>query len=71
MAGLTENLRASNRILSASRSTASCSSPKVFTQAVAPQEAVRTYSIVQCWAFYASQDTGKAVQLELTAGGLL
>jgi len=39
---LTEYLRASNRSLSARRSTASCSSPKVFTQLAAPHEAVLT-----------------------------
>ena len=39
---LTEYFRASNSSLSASRSTASCSSPKLFRQAVAEQEAVRT-----------------------------
>ena len=39
---LTEKRRASKRSLSASRSTASCSSPKLFTHAVAPHDAVRT-----------------------------
>ncbi len=38
----TEYLRASKSSLSASRSTASCSSPKVLTQLAAPQEAVLT-----------------------------
>ena len=38
----TEYLRASNSSLSASRSTASCSSPKVFTQLAALQDAVLT-----------------------------
>mmetsp|Transcript_5376 Transcript_5376/g.16225 ORF Transcript_5376/g.16225 Transcript_5376/m.16225 type:complete len:224 (-) Transcript_5376:48-719(-) len=41
-----ENLRVSNKILSASKSTASCSSPKEFTQAVAPQLAVRTLNAI-------------------------
>lgn len=38
----TEYLRASNSSLSASKSTASCSSPKVLTQLAALQEAVLT-----------------------------
>lgn len=38
----TENLSASKSSLSASRSTASCSSPNVFTQLAAPHDAVRT-----------------------------
>merc|ERR1719487_1486205 len=37
-----EYLRVSNRILSASRSTASCSSPNELTQAVFPHDAVLT-----------------------------
>ena len=41
--GPTENLSASKRSLSASRSTASCSSPKVLTQLAAPHDAVRTW----------------------------
>jgi len=41
-----EYLSASNRSLSARRSTASCSSPNVFTHAVAPQDAVRTLKAI-------------------------
>lgn len=44
---LTENRRVSKRILSASMSTASCSSPKEFTQAVPPQDAVRTCEAIK------------------------
>mmetsp|Transcript_30822 Transcript_30822/g.66153 ORF Transcript_30822/g.66153 Transcript_30822/m.66153 type:complete len:216 (+) Transcript_30822:701-1348(+) len=43
-----ENLSVSNKILSASRSTASCSSPKELMQAVALHDAVRTlYAMVR------------------------
>ena len=40
--GLTEYFKASKSSLSASRSTASCSSPKLFRQALPAQDAVLT-----------------------------
>ena len=48
----TEKRRASNNSLSASRSTASCSSPKLFTHAVAPHDAVRTCRWTSCLSRY-------------------
>merc|ERR1719243_552351 len=61
-----EYCRVSKRILSASMSTASCSSPKELTQAVLLHEAVRTLKAIWRPASHGAHELAQG----LVAGGL-